>query len=181
MSRIGNLPVTVPSGVTVTDNGGNITVKGAKGELTQDYRDEVSFNIEKGQVVISRKDESKTARSMHGLYRSLLNNMVVGVSEGFSKSLLVFGVGYRAEVQGQSVLFSLGYSTQIEYQVPEGVTVTSEGNNPIKVTVSGASKQLVGQVAAEMRKLRPVEPYKGKGIQYEGEKILRKVGKSGVK
>jgi large subunit ribosomal protein L6 len=179
MSRIGIQPVTVPKGVTVTVENDTLKVKGGKGELTQAVIPLVDFSVNDGEVVVNRKNESKKARGMHGLYRSLLNNMVIGVSQGFSRSLVINGVGYRAEVQGKSLLLNLGFSTQIEYVIPEGITVDVEGNN--KVTVSGIDKALVGQVAAEIRKLRPPEPYKGKGIRYENENVRRKVGKSGVK
>ncbi len=178
MSRIGLKPVAVPTGVTVTVKDNELTVKGAKGELKQTFLPEVSFDIKDGEVVVSRKDDSKRAKSMHGLYRKLLANMVEGVSSGFSKALLINGVGYRAEVSGKSVLFNLGFSTQIEYVLPEGITAAVEGN---KVTVSGISKEVVGLAASEIRGLRPPEPYKGKGIKYETEHIRRKVGKSGVK
>lgn len=178
MSRIGLKPLTVPKGVTVTVNNNILTVKGTKGELTQAFEPEVSFDIKDDVATVSRKDDSKRAKSMHGLYRKLLENMVIGVSQGFSKSLVINGVGYRAEVKGKSVLFNLGYSTQIEYVLPEGITAAVDGS---KVTVSGISKEVVGLAASEIRGLRPPEPYKGKGIKYETEHIRRKVGKSGVK
>jgi len=178
MSRVGKMPVTVPSGVTVTVKENVITVKGAKGELSQAFQPEVSFEIKDGEVVVNRVDDSKKAKSFHGLYRNLLNNMVIGVSAGFQKTLVINGVGYRAEIKGDTLLMNLGYSTTIEYVVPEGVTVAVEGNN--KVTVSGIDKAKVGQAAVEIRGLRPPEPYKGKGIKYENEVIRRKVGKTGV-
>lgn len=178
MSRIGLKPVTVPKGVTVAVKNNLLTVKGSKGELIQNFLPEVSFDIKDCEVVVSRKDDSKRAKSMHGLYRKLLENMVIGVTDGFSKALIINGVGYRAEVKGKSILFNLGYSTSIEYMMPEGITAVVEGN---KVTVSGISKEKVGLVASEIRGLRPPEPYKGKGIKYETEHIRRKVGKSGVK
>lgn len=178
MSRIGKMPVPVPAGVTVTVNNNVLSVKGAKGELTQDFQPEVSFDLKDGEVVVSRIDDSKRAKSMHGLYRNLLNNMVIGVSNGFTKTLVINGVGYRAELKGDTLLLNLGFSTTIEYVVPEGVAITVEGNN--KVTVSGMDKAKVGQAAVEIRSIRPPEPYKGKGIKYENEIIRRKVGKSGV-
>jgi large subunit ribosomal protein L6 len=178
MSRIGKMPVPVPSGVTVSVNNNIISVKGAKGELKQDFQPEVTFDIKDGLVNVNRVDDSKRARSMHGLYRNLLNNMVIGVSKGFSKTLVINGVGYRAELKGDTLLLNLGYSTTIEYVVPEGVAIAVEGNN--KVTVSGMDKAKVGQAAVEIRSLRAPEPYKGKGIKYENEVIRRKVGKSGV-
>ena len=179
MSRVGKIPVPVPGGVQVTVKENVISVKGAKGELSQPFQPEVSFDVQDGQVVVNRRDDSKRSRSMHGLYRNLLNNMVLGVSEGFKKTLVINGVGYRAELKGKNILFSLGFSTQIEYQAPEGVMLAVDGNN--KVVVSGIDKAKVGQAAAEIRGLRPPEPYKGKGIKYEDERVRRKVGKSGVK
>ena len=179
MSRIGLKPVTVPKGVTITVKENLLHVKGSKGELTQSFEPLVNFDISDGEVQVNRVNESKQARSMHGLYRSLLNNMVVGVSQGFTRSLVINGVGYRAEANGKTLMLNLGFSNQIEYLIPEGVQVNVEGNN--KVAVSGIDKALVGQVAAEIRMLRPPEPYKGKGIRYDNENIRRKVGKSGVK
>jgi len=178
MSRIGLKPLTVPKGVTVSVKDNLLTVKGAKGELTQAFEPEVSFDIKDDVATVSRNNESKRAKSMHGLYRKLLENMVTGVSAGFQKSLLINGVGYRAEVKGKSLLLNLGFSTQVEYVLPEGVNVAVEGN---KVTISGISKEKVGLVASEIRGIRPPEPYKGKGIKYETEHVRRKVGKSGVK
>ena len=178
MSRIGKMPVTIPAGVTVAVKENIISVKGSLGEVFQDFLPEVSFEIKDGEVVVSRKDDSKRAKSMHGLYRNLLNNMVIGVTKGFQKTLIINGVGYRAELKGDTLFMNLGYSTTIEYVVPEGVTIATEGNN--KVVVSGIDKAKVGQAAVEIRSLRPPEPYKGKGIKYENEIIRRKVGKSGV-
>ena len=179
MSRIGLKPVTVPKGVTVTVEKNTLKVKGSKGELEQSFEPLVTFAVNEGEIQVNRVNESKQAKSMHGLYRSLLSNMVVGVSQGFTRSLVINGVGYRAEAQGQTLTLNLGFSNQIEYVIPEGVQVTVEGNN--KVAVNGVDKALVGQVAAEIRKLRPPEPYKGKGIRYDNENVRRKVGKSGVK
>ncbi|MBF9017144.1 MULTISPECIES: 50S ribosomal protein L6 [unclassified Oceanispirochaeta] len=178
MSRIGLKPLTVPKSVTVSVKDNILTVKGAKGELTQHFEPEVSFEIKDDVATVSRKDDSKRAKSMHGLYRKLLENMVTGVTTGFSKALIINGVGYRAELKGKSLLMNLGFSTQIEYVLPEGITAAVEGN---KVTVSGISKEVVGLAASEIRGLRPPEPYKGKGIKYETEHVRRKVGKSGVK
>lgn len=179
MSRIGNQPVGIPSGVSISVKDSVLTVKGSKGELTQAFHPEVSFDIQEKEVVITRVDDSKRAKSMHGLYRKLLDNMVTGVTKGFERALVINGVGYRAEMSGKNLLLSLGYSTQIEYVIPEGASVAVDGNN--KVIVSGIDKAIVGQVAAEIRNLRPPEPYKGKGIKYEDEMIRRKVGKTGVK
>ncbi|SIP91678.1 large subunit ribosomal protein L6 [Alkalispirochaeta americana] len=179
MSRIGRLPIDVPKGVTVTVNDMNVTVKGPKGELSQLLRPEVSLDIQENSVVVSRKNDSKKAKGFHGLYRQLVANMVAGVTQGFSRTLLINGVGYRAEVKGNSVLLNLGYSNPIEYVIPEGVTITGEGAN--KLVIQGIDKQLVGKTASEIRKVRPPEPYKGKGVKYEDEYIRRKVGKSGIK
>ena len=180
MSRIGKLPVANPSGVKFSSDGGILTVEGPKGKLTQVYEPYVTFKTEGNEVIVSRIDESKEARSRHGLYRKLLKNMVVGVTDGYTTVLVINGVGYKAELKGTNVLLlSLGYSTQIEYMIPEGIKMSLEG--PTKIIVSGIDKQRVGQVCAEIRSLRGPEPYKGKGIKYEKETIRRKVGKSGVK
>lgn len=179
MSRIGKIPVTIPNDVRVTVEQGRVMVEGPKGKLEQIYLPEVQIQIDGAKAVVTRKDDSKKAKSLHGLYRNLLNNMVIGVSQGFKKTLIINGVGYRAEVKGNILTLNLGYSNQIEYPVPEGMTITTEGNN--KIVVSGISKERVGQISSEIRSLRPPEPYKGKGVKYEEEIIRRKVGKSGVK
>jgi large subunit ribosomal protein L6 len=180
MSRIGRMPIEIPDGVTLTVDDNRIVVKGAKGELSQNYhRSMVAINLEDKTCTVERKNETKQAKSMHGLYRKLIHNMVVGVSEGFSKVLLVNGVGYRAEARGDVVVLNLGYSNPIEYPIPDGITITVEGNN--RIVVSGADRQKVGQVSAEIRGLRPPEPYKGKGIRYENEYVRRKIGKTGIK
>ena len=179
MSRIGKLPVTIPQGVSVTVDKTQVTVEGPKGTLTQSFVPLVEFAVEDGKCVVTRKNDSKKARSFHGLYRKLLDNMVVGVTQGFSRTLLITGVGYRAEAQADSVVLNLGYSMPIEYPVPEGLSITTEGPN--KITVSGISREKVGQAAAEIRSLRPPEPYKGKGVKYEDETVVRKVGKAGIK
>lgn len=177
MSRIGKMPVALPAGVKVAVNEELLSVEGPKGKLTQLVRKEVAFDIQKEEIIVTRKDESKASRSYHGLYRQLLSNMIIGVTKGFSKTLIVNGVGYRAEVKGNLLILNLGYSNIIEFVIPEGITITVEGQN--KVTVSAIDKQLVGQTAAEIRSLRVPEPYKGKGVRYENEVIRRKVGKSG--
>ena len=179
MSRIGKLPVTIPQGVSVKVDKTQVTVEGPKGTLTQSFVPLVEFSVEDGKCVVTRKNDSKKARSFHGLYRKLLDNMVVGVTQGFSRTLLINGVGYRAEAQADSVVLNLGYSMPIEYPVPEGLSITTEGPN--KITVSGISREKVGQAAAEIRSLRPPEPYKGKGVKYEDETVVRKVGKAGIK
>lgn len=175
MSRIGKLPVAVPQGVTVTAAKGSVVVKGPKGELSQDIRSEVEVLVKDQTVLVNRKNDSKQARAYHGLYRKLIFNMVTGVSQGFTRVLLINGVGYRAEVKGNSLLLNLGYSNPIEYVISNGLTITCDG--PSKIIVSGIDLQKVGQACAEIRSLRPPEPYKGKGIKYAGEQILRKEGK----
>jgi large subunit ribosomal protein L6 len=179
MSRIGKIPVKVPGGVKVTFANDEMTVEGPKGKLKQKYHSVITFDDKGSEIVVSRQNDEKQVKAFHGLYRNLLNNMVIGVSSGFSKSLIVTGVGYRAEVQGKLLAMSLGYSNDIYVAIPEGLTVTADQGG--KVTVSGIDKQRVGEFAAQIRKLRGPEPYKGKGIRYENEIIRRKVGKSGVK
>jgi len=179
MSRIGKIPVKVPAGVKVTFQNDEMFVEGPKGKLKQKYHPVITFENKGSEVVVGRKEENKQAKSFHGLYRNLLNNMVTGVSSGFSKSLIVNGVGYKAEVQGKLISMSLGYSNDIYVAIPEGLAaVVDQGG---KITVSGIDKHSVGEFAAQIRKLRGPEPYKGKGIRYENEIIKRKVGKSGVK
>ncbi len=179
MSRIGKLPVAVPQGVTVTVQDGNVTVKGPKGTLSQAVRPEIKVEVKGNEVVLTRANDEKEVRGYHGLYRQLVNNMIIGVSQGYSKALVINGVGFKAEAGKNFVTLSLGYSTQIDFMIPSDVTITVE--NPTKLVVSGISKERVGQVAAEIRSLRGPEPYKGKGIKYETENIRRKVGKSGGK
>ena len=179
MSRVGKLPIAIPQGVTVEIKDSVCTVKGSKGTLTQTLRPEVKVEVNENEVIVSRFDDEKLSKSYHGLTRQLVANMIKGVHDGYSKVLIINGVGYRAEVKGSILTLNLGYSTVIEYMIPEGITITSDGQN--KLTVSGISKERVGQVAAEIRSLRGPEPYKGKGIKYETENIRRKVGKSGGK
>ncbi len=179
MSRIGKLPIEVPKGVKLTVSDSLVTVEGPKGKLVQDYRPEVTIAVSENTVTVTRKDDSIPAKSFHGLYRQLVQNMIIGVSTGFSKKLLINGVGYRAEVKGDILYLNLGFSTQIEYMIPSDLTIACE--NPSTVIVSGTSKQRVGQVSSEIRSLRVPEPYKGKGIKYDTEVIRRKVGKSGGK
>lgn len=179
MSRIGKLPVAIPAGVKVTVANNLITVEGPKGKLTQDFCDLVSIEVKDNEAVVTRANDSKPARAAHGLYRNLLNNMIIGVSNGFTKVLVINGVGYRAEVQGDKLVMNLGYSNDFIASIPANLTVAVEGQN--KISISGIDKQAVGEYAAGIRKLRGPEPYKGKGIRYETEVIKRKVGKSGVK
>jgi len=179
MSRIGKIPVKLPKGVKVSFANDTMTVEGPKGKLTQKYHPVITFEPKGDEIIVSRANEEKQVKAYHGLYRNLLNNMVKGVSEGFSKTLVITGVGYRAEVQGKMLVMNLGFSTDIYVGIPNGLNIAAEGGT--KVIVSGIDKQRVGELAAQIRKLRPPEPYKGKGIRYEDEHIRRKVGKSGVK
>jgi large subunit ribosomal protein L6 len=179
MSRIGKIPVKIPNGVKVTFANEVMTVEGPKGKLSQKYHPIIAFEDKGEEIVVSRANEEKQTKSYHGLYRNLLNNMVTGVSAGFSKSLIITGVGYRAEVQGKLLVMSLGYSSDIYVGIPEDLAVTADANG--KVIVTGIDKQRVGELASQIRKLRLPEPYKGKGIRYDDEQIKRKVGKSGVK
>ncbi len=178
MSRIGKLPVAVPSGVDVTLNEGEVHVKGPKGELSQHILAQVvDVRLEDGKVLIERKGDAKPHRSAHGLTRTLIANMVEGVSKGFRKSLEIQGVGYRAAKAGEKLNLTLGYSHPVVFEAPTGITLSVEGTN--KIHVDGIDKQQVGQIAAKIRGLRPPEPYKGKGIRYEGETIRKKLGKAG--
>ena len=178
MSRIGKLPVAVPSGVNVTLNEGYVHVKGPKGELHQHILAQViDVKLEDGKVLIERKGDAKPHRSAHGLTRTLIANMVEGVSKGFRKSLEIQGVGYRASKAGEKLNLTLGYSHPVVFEAPSGITLSVEGTN--KIHVDGIDKQQVGQVAAKIRGLRPPEPYKGKGIRYEGETVRKKLGKAG--
>lgn len=180
MSRIGIRPVRLPQGVKVSVTPSLVSVEGPKGKLSQAYLPEVEIAVKDGAVVVTRKSDTKQAKACHGLYRNLVNNMVVGVSEGFKKVLVINGVGYRAEVQGKLLVMSLGFSTDFAVAIPEGLAVAVEANAQ-KVVVTGADRWLVGKFASEVRGLRRPEPYKGKGIRYEDEKIKKKVGKTGVK
>jgi large subunit ribosomal protein L6 len=178
MSRIGKLPVTVPSGVNVTLDSDAVLVKGPKGELRQAILSRVvGVKLEDGTVIVERKGDAKEHRSAHGLTRTLIANMVEGVSKGFRKSLEIQGVGYRVAKAGEKLNLSLGYSHPVVFEAPSGVALSVEGQN--KIHVDGIDKQAVGQVAAEIRRLRPPEPYKGKGIRYAGEQIRKKLGKAG--
>jgi large subunit ribosomal protein L6 len=179
MSRIGIKPIALPQGVKVTVKDLSVHVEGPKGKLEQGFNPMVELKVEQNLVSVTRKNNSKQAKSFHGLYRNLVNNMVIGVSQGFTRSLIINGVGYKAEVKGDMLTLSLGYSNDITFMIPKGLTVAVEANG--KLVVTGIDKQKVGQLACEIRSLRGPEPYKGKGIRYEEEKIRRKVGKSGVK
>ena len=177
MSRIGKNPITIPAGVDVKLDGNVITVKGAKGTLTQKIRQEITVKIEGNEIVVTRINDEKTARSLHGLTRTLIANMVEGVLNGFTKTLEVNGIGYRAQKQGSNLVMNLGFSHQVIIPEIEGISI--DVPNPNLVVVSGPDKQVVGQFAAEIREKRPPEPYKGKGIRYQGEYVRRKEGKAG--
>ena len=179
MSKVGKLPVAIPAGVTVNVANGLISVKGPKGELKQSFHDEIDIKVEGSEVQLSTKNNAKQTNAYHGLYRSLINNMVKGVTDGFTKTLVITGVGYRAEVKGKELVMNLGYSSDYIAIIPDGLTVTATPDG--KLTVTGIDKQLVGEFCSQIRKLRKPEPYKGKGIRYETEVIRRKVGKTGVK
>ena len=178
MSRIGKLPIEIPSGVTITVDSDEIKVVGAKGELTVPHLSDVTVKSEDGQITVERKDDERIAKAQHGLQRSLLANAVEGVTKGFEKRLEVKGVGFRVSSSNNELTMSLGFSHEVKYKAPEGVNVS---NDKMTIIVSGIDKQLVGQVAADIRTLKKPEPYKGKGIAYEGEQILRKAGKAGKK
>ena len=177
MSRIGNKPIAIPAGVDVKINGQEVTVKGPKGTLTNSFRKEISIKVEGNEVLVTRPNDDKLNRSLHGLTRTLVANMVEGVVNGFSKSLEIQGVGYRVQKQGKDLVMNLGYSHQVIMPEPAGISI--EVPNPNLIVISGCDKQAVGQFAAEVREKRPPEPYKGKGIRYVGEYVRRKEGKAG--
>ncbi|MFP5019815.1 50S ribosomal protein L6 [Pseudonocardia phyllosphaerae] len=178
MSRIGKLPITVPSGVEITIDGRTVTAKGPKGSLSHTVIEPITVERDDdGTVLVQRPDEERETRAYHGLSRSLVNNIVVGVSAGYEKKLEIHGVGYRVQLKGSNLEFALGYSHPVVIEPPEGITFAVE--SPTKFSVSGIDKQLVGETAANLRKLRRPDPYKGKGVRYAGEQIRRKVGKTG--
>src|SRR5215469_2769429 len=177
MSRIGRLAINVPSGVAVKVVDGDIQIKGPKGELGIRVTHPISVSIDGNVVTVTRPDEEKRSRQLHGLKRTLIANMVDGVTKGFSRNLEIVGVGYRAQMQGKKLSLQLGFSHPVVFEPPAGITIAVEGTN--KISVSGANKQQVGQLAAQIRDIRPPEPYKGKGIRYEGERVRRKLGKAG--
>ncbi len=177
MSRIGKMPVDMPSGVDVKVDGTQVTVKGSKGELSREFTDRVSFSIEDGVITVGREDDTRESRALHGLSRALLANMVQGVSEGFTKVLEIQGVGYRASLKGSDLELLVGFSHPVDVKAPKGITF--EVPEPTRILVTGIDKEQVGQVAADIRKVRPPEPYKGKGIRYAGEYVRRKAGKAG--
>jgi large subunit ribosomal protein L6 len=177
MSRIGKLPVAIPAGVKVSQDGNEVKVQGPKGSLCQIMPERITVAVEGEQIVVIRPTEEKDDRALHGLVRSLINNMVIGVTEGFTRELEINGVGYRAEISGKKLTMALGYSHPVVYELPEGIEVEVEKQT--KLTVKGIDKQLVGSAAAKIRSFRKPEPYKGKGIKYADERILRKAGKTG--
>ena len=179
MSRVGRMPIEIPAGVTVSQNENTLTVKGAKGELTRTFHPDINITVEENVITVTRPSDGKEHRSLHGLTRALVANMVTGVHEGFTKTLEINGVGYRAAKQGNKLALTLGFSHPVEMEAPAGITIDVPAPN--KIVVSGADKEVVGAVAADIRKWRKPEPYKGKGIRYEGEVVRRKAGKAGAK
>lgn len=179
MSRIGRKPIAIPKGVDVKVDGRHVAVKGAKGTLELNVMPQIGVKVEEGTIIVSRENELKAVKAAHGMTRALLNNMVTGVTEGFQKVLEIVGVGYRAQMQGKNLVMSLGFSHNVEVVPPQGIEFACE--TPIKIIVKGIDRQLVGQTAANIREYRPPEPYKGKGIRYSGEYVIRKAGKAGAK
>ncbi len=179
MSRIGRKPVAVPAGVTVTIEGSTVSVKGPKGELKRTFNEDISFALANGELTVSRPSDEPRHRALHGLSRTLVANMVEGVTKGFVRTLEIQGVGYKAEMKPFGVNLIVGYSHQVPYKAPEGIKITVENNTVVKI--EGADKEIVGQVASELRAVRPPEPYKGKGVRYQGEQVRRKAGKTGAK
>jgi large subunit ribosomal protein L6 len=179
MSRIGRKPVVVPKGVTLQVEGNSVAVKGPRGELRRELHPEMEIALKDGQFTVARPSEEKRHKALHGLTRTLVQNMVEGVSKGFSKSLEIQGVGYKAEAKPYGVNLIVGFSHPVKYEAPKGIKISVDNN--VMVKVEGADKELVGQVAAELRQVRPPEPYKGKGIRYVGEQVRRKAGKTGAK
>lgn len=176
MSKIGRMPITIPTGVTVTLSGNLITVKGGKGELNYTIPDSITVKDESGTLIVTRMNESKDVRALHGLVRAIIANMIIGVSVGFSKKLELVGTGYRAKLAGNKLVLSLGFSHEIEFIPPANITIAVEGTNMI--TITGFDKQVVGEVAAKIRSYKKPEPYKGKGVRYVGETVRRKAGKA---
>ncbi|MCI0425360.1 MAG: 50S ribosomal protein L6 [Actinobacteria bacterium] len=177
MSRIGKMPVAVPAGVEVEVEGSTVTVKGAKGSLTRVFHERMSFELGDGALMVTRPDDTSESRALHGLSRALLSNMVIGVADGFTKTLEIHGVGYRAAMKGNDVELQVGFSHPVVFEAPDGIIF--EVPEPTRITVTGIDKEQVGQVAADIRQVRPPEPYKGKGIRYLGETVRRKAGKAG--
>lgn len=180
MSRVGKLPIPIPQGVTATLSEATLTIKGPKGSLTRSLPAQVDIDIQSGHIQILRRDDSKVSRSLHGLVRALVSNMVVGVSQGFIRGLEIQGTGYRAEVQSDVLNLNIGYSNPVRFPLPSGISATVDPKQNI-IQLQGIDRELLGQTAAQIRALRAVEPYKGKGIRYVGERVLRKAGKTGSK
>jgi large subunit ribosomal protein L6 len=178
MSRIGKLPILVPANVQIELTADQIKVKGPKGELTQELNSLIEVQTQENEITVTRVNDEKEAKSMHGLYRTLIQNMITGVTTGFEKQLEIQGVGYRAAIQGSKIVLNLGYSHPVEYQIPHGIEVKIDADKKNILIVTGIDKQAVGQTAAEIRSYRKPEPYKGKGIRYVGERIIRKAGKT---
>ena len=177
MSRIGRLPIDIPAGVTISVDGQDVAVKGPKGELTLTVARPIEVAVEENQVLVTRPDDERRSRSLHGLSRTLVANLVTGVTEGYTTKMEIFGVGYRVALKGKTLEFALGYSHPVIIDAPEGITFAVE--TPTKFSITGIDKQQVGQISANIRRLRRPDPYKGKGVRYEGEQIRRKVGKTG--
>ena len=177
MSRIGKLPIDIPVGVKVDVDGRTVTVSGSKGELTLNVAEPIEVKVEENQVLVTRPDDERESRALHGLTRTLINNDIIGVSQGYSKGLEIVGTGYRVQKKGQNLELALGFSHPVTVEPPAGISFEVEGNN--KITISGISKQAVGECAATIRKIRKPEPYKGKGVRYAGEQVRRKAGKAG--
>ncbi len=178
MSRIGKQPITIPKGVEVTVDGADVSVKGPKGTLSRTITDRVTVTMGDGEILVERNDDERASRAQHGLFRALIANMVVGVSDGYTKELAIQGVGYRAAMKGSSLELQVGFSHPVVMDPPDGVTI--DVPEPTRITVTGIDKEQVGQVAADIRGIKPPEPYKGKGIRYVGEHVRRKAGKAGV-
>ena len=178
MSRIGKAPIELPKGVEVKVSGSTVHVKGPKGELSRETRPEIGIEVTDDEVIFTRSSEEKQIRAYHGLTRALVANMVEGVTDGYKKALEIQGVGYRADVRGNTLVLNVGYSHEVEYPAPDGISITTPSQT--EIVVEGIDKQQVGQVAAELRAVRPPEPYKGKGIRYQGEHVRRKAGKTGA-
>lgn len=181
MSRIGNLPIEIPSGITVEVKGNTVVVRGSAGELSQEIDPRIKVEINENVITVSRTSEIKEVKSLHGLSRSLIANMIEGVEKGYEKKLEILGVGYRAQVSGKKITLSLGFSHPVEYTAPEGITIEQDQENKNILSIKGIDKQKVGQVAAEIRAFKKPEPYKGKGIRYQGEYVRRKAGKAASK
>ncbi|GEE04039.1 50S ribosomal protein L6 [Gordonia spumicola] len=177
MSRIGKNPIAIPAGVDVTVDGQDVKVKGPKGELSLTVSEPIAVAVEENSIVVTRPNDERRSRALHGLSRTLVNNLVIGVTQGYTRKMEIFGVGYRVAAKGKDLEFALGYSHPVPIEAPEGITFAVE--SPTKFSVSGIDKQQVGQISANIRRLRRPDPYKGKGVRYEGEQIRRKVGKTG--